>query len=57
MEFRLLGPLEVLERDRLLALGSGCQRALFIVRRAHRPGGTPQETPIRFGWSLLAGAS
>jgi hypothetical protein len=58
MEFRLLGPLEVLERDRLLPLGGGRQRALFVVRRGQRPGGlAPPETAIRFGWSLTAGAS
>jgi DNA-binding SARP family transcriptional activator len=31
MEFRLLGPLEVLVHDRSLVLGGGRQRALFAV--------------------------
>ena len=35
MEFRLLGPLEVLEQDRSLALGRGRQRALFGVLLLH----------------------
>jgi DNA-binding SARP family transcriptional activator len=35
MEFRLLGPLEVLEHDRLLALGGGRQRSLFAVLLLH----------------------
>jgi DNA-binding SARP family transcriptional activator len=35
MEFRLLGPLEVLEHDRSLALGGGRQRALFAVLLLH----------------------
>jgi DNA-binding SARP family transcriptional activator/ABC-type branched-subunit amino acid transport system substrate-binding protein/DNA-binding beta-propeller fold protein YncE len=35
MEFRLLGPLEVLERDRPLPLGRGRQRALFALLLIH----------------------
>jgi DNA-binding SARP family transcriptional activator len=35
MDFRLLGPLEVLEDDRSLALGGGRQRALFVVLLLH----------------------
>jgi DNA-binding SARP family transcriptional activator len=35
MEFRLLGPLEVVEQDRLLALGGGRQRCLFGVLLLH----------------------
>ncbi|MDP9345281.1 MAG: AAA family ATPase, partial [Actinomycetota bacterium] len=35
MEFRLLGPLEVAERDRPLALGGGKQRALLAVLLLH----------------------
>jgi DNA-binding SARP family transcriptional activator len=35
MEFRLLGPLEVVEQDRLLALGGGRQRSLFAVLLLH----------------------
>src|SRR4051812_41818195 len=35
MEFRLLGPLEVVERDRVLVLGGGRQRALFAVLLLH----------------------
>src|SRR5215203_665172 len=31
MEFRLLGPLEVVERDRALSLGAGKQRALLAI--------------------------
>src|SRR3954451_23389592 len=35
MEFRLLGPLEVVEHDRPLVLGGGRQRALFAVLLLH----------------------
>ena len=35
MEFRLLGPLEVLERDRVLMVGGGKQRALLAVLLLH----------------------
>ena len=35
MDFRLLGPLEVLERDRLIALGGGRQRSLLAVLLLH----------------------
>jgi DNA-binding SARP family transcriptional activator len=35
MEFRLLGPLEVVEQDRLLALGGGRQLCLFGVLLLH----------------------
>jgi DNA-binding SARP family transcriptional activator len=35
LEFRLLGPLEVVEQDRLLALGGGRQRSLFAVLLLH----------------------
>jgi DNA-binding SARP family transcriptional activator len=35
LEFRLLGPLEVVDRDRPLALGAGQQRALFAVLLLH----------------------
>ena len=35
MEFRILGPLEVLEHDRLLALGGGQQRCLLAVLLLH----------------------
>ena len=35
MEFHLLGPLEVLEHDRVLALGGGRQRSLFAVLLLH----------------------
>ena len=35
MEFRLLGPLEVVEHDRVLVLGGGRQRALFAVLLLH----------------------
>jgi DNA-binding SARP family transcriptional activator len=35
MDFRLLGPLEVLEHDRLLALGGGRQRSLLAVLLLH----------------------
>jgi hypothetical protein len=48
MEFRLLGPLEVVERDRLLALGGVKQRSLLAA---------PAETYTRFGWSLTGGAT
>jgi DNA-binding SARP family transcriptional activator len=35
MEFRLLGPLEVLDRDRVLAIGAGHQRALLAMLLLH----------------------
>jgi DNA-binding SARP family transcriptional activator len=35
MEFRLLGPLEAVEHDRVLVLGGGRQRALFAVLLLH----------------------
>jgi DNA-binding SARP family transcriptional activator len=35
MEFRLLGPLEVVEHDRLLPVGGGQQRALLAVLLLH----------------------
>src|SRR5215217_4120155 len=35
MEFRLLGPLEVLERDRVVIVGGGKQRALLAVLLLH----------------------
>ena len=35
MEFRLLGPLEVVEHDRVLVLGGGRQRALFAMLLLH----------------------
>jgi DNA-binding SARP family transcriptional activator len=35
MEFRLLGPLEVIGHDRLLALGGGRQRSLFVALLLH----------------------
>jgi Transcriptional regulatory protein, C terminal len=35
MEFRLLGPLEVIEDDRSLALGGGLQRSLFGALLLH----------------------
>ena len=35
MDFRLLGPLEVVERDRPLALGGAKQRALLAVLLLH----------------------
>src|SRR5215207_2163646 len=35
MEFRLLGPLEMLERDRVLMVGGGKQRALLAVLLLH----------------------
>ena len=35
MEFRLLGPLEVLDSDRPVPLGRGRQRALFALLLIH----------------------
>jgi DNA-binding SARP family transcriptional activator len=35
MEFRLLGPLEVIGHDRLLVLGGGRQRSLFVALLLH----------------------
>src|SRR5215212_8391346 len=35
MEFRLLGPLEVVERDRVLMVGGGKQRALLAILLLH----------------------
>ena len=42
IEFRVLGPLEVVEQDRPLALGSPQQRALLAVLLVHR--GEPVST-------------
>ena len=36
VEFRILGPLEVVEHDRLLVLGGPKQRALLAVFLLHR---------------------
>ena len=36
LEFRILGPLEVVERDRLLVLGGPKQRALLVILLLHR---------------------
>src|SRR3954452_4581788 len=36
MEFRILGPLEVVEPDRVVAVGGGKQRALLAVLLLHR---------------------
>ena len=36
LEFRILGPLEVVERDRLLMLGGPKQRALLVILLLHR---------------------
>ena len=35
MEYRILGPLEVLDGDRLVALGTGKERALLAVLLLH----------------------
>jgi len=36
LEFRILGPLEVVEHDRLLVLGGPKQRALLVILLLHR---------------------
>ena len=36
MQFRLLGPVEIEDGDRSLALGSGKQRALLAILLLHR---------------------
>ena len=36
MEFRILGPLEVLDRGRPIALGGARQRALLVLFLLHR---------------------
>src|SRR4051812_36488337 len=38
MEFRLLGPLEVVKHDRVVMLGGGRQRALFAALLLHANG-------------------
>jgi DNA-binding SARP family transcriptional activator len=47
VEFRILGPLEVVEHDRQLVLGSPKQRALLAVLLVHR--GESEGCPDRSG--------
>jgi hypothetical protein len=55
MDFRLLGPMDVAEHDRLLDLGGVKQRSLLAV--VLLPGGpAPAESRTRFSWSLTAGS-
>src|SRR3954466_8662377 len=50
MEFRLLGPLEVVERDRVLVLGGGRQRALFAMLLLHANEVVPADRLIEELW-------
>ena len=57
MEFRLLGPLEIVERDRSLALGAGKRKALLAILLLNANEVVSTESPTRFGWSHTVGAA
>ena len=57
IEFRILGSLEVVERDRLLALGSPQQRALLAVLLLHRGDPVSSDRLIDELWGEQAPAS
>ena len=50
MDFRLLGPLEVVEQDRPLALGGAKQRSLLVVLLLHANEVVPTERLIDELW-------
>ena len=54
MEFRILGPLEVVEGDRVVALGSGKARALLAVLLLHANEVVPSERLIEELWGDAA---
>ena len=54
MEFRILGPLEVVEGDRVVALGSGKARALLAVLLLHANEVVPSERLIEELWGEAA---
>jgi predicted ATPase/DNA-binding SARP family transcriptional activator len=54
MEFRILGPLEVIEGDRLVALGRGKERALLAVLLLHANEVVPSERLIDELWGEAA---
>jgi len=56
-EFRILGPLEVVERDRALALGGRQQRAVLVVLVLHRGELVSTERVIDELWGERAPAS
>jgi DNA-binding SARP family transcriptional activator/tetratricopeptide (TPR) repeat protein len=57
MEFRLLGPLEVLERDRSLVLGGRKQRALLALLLLHANNAVSRERLIDELWGDAAPAT
>jgi DNA-binding SARP family transcriptional activator len=57
MEFRPLGPLEIVERDRSLALGAGKRKALLAILLLNANEVVSTESPTRFGWSHTVGAA
>jgi DNA-binding SARP family transcriptional activator len=57
MEFRLLGPLEVVERDRSLVLGGRKQRALLAVLLLHANDAVSRERLIDELWGDSAPAT
>ena len=57
IEFRILGSLEVVDRDRLLALGSPQQRALLAVLLVHRGEPVSSDRLIDALWGERAPAS
>ena len=57
MEFRLLGPLEVIERDRSLVLGGRKQRALLAVLLLHANDAVSRERLIDELWGDSAPAT
>jgi DNA-binding SARP family transcriptional activator len=59
MEFRLLGPLEIVERDRSLALGAGKQKALRLIGAAadHREDGRDASRLLADAWTSRPPAS
>ena len=57
MEFRILGPLEVVEGDRVVALGSGKARALLAVLLLHANEVVPSERLIDELWGESAPAT
>ena len=57
MEFRILGPLEVAQGDRDVALGGGKERALFAVLLVHANEVLPSERLIEELWGDAAPAT
>jgi DNA-binding SARP family transcriptional activator len=57
MEFRILGPLEVVEGDRVVALSGGKERALLAVLLLHANEVVPSERLIDELWGEAAPAT